>query len=106
MNKNDFKELYEQMLKEESVLVSTKGEEYTLQNEDQLYNFKVVAFLTGLTPEQVASVYMAKHFLSIMNYTREGKTISEEPIAERISDLRNYLALFRGITEDNKEDKC
>jgi len=57
-----------------------------------------------LDPLQVLGIFMKKHWSSIINYIKTGKTYSEEDIEGRIMDLIQYLELtYACIVE--KRDK-
>ncbi len=49
-----------------------KGHDYA-GDQDALSNFKEAARSTGLTPEQVWSVYASKHWAAVLTYCREGQ---------------------------------
>jgi hypothetical protein len=82
----------------------TKGEEYTVSDEDKFKNFKSIAERLGLTPEMIALVYTLKHMDSIRNYVIHGKESSNEPIRGRIQDARNYLALLGGMIQERADN--
>lgn len=76
-----------------------KGQDYTVGNQDRLYNFNKVAELTGLTSRQVWSVYACKHLFAILNYVKTNGKSESEPIQGRIVDAINYL-LFLSLIEE------
>jgi hypothetical protein len=85
---------------------SQKRVEYTESrgDEDVLANFKSTAKDLDLDALQVLGIFMKKHWSSIINYIKTGKTFSEEDIEGRIMDLIQYLELtYACITE--KRDK-
>lgn len=84
----------------EMEIMRDKGREYTVHNADKLHNFKSIAERTGLKTEEVLLVYLLKHMDSIRNYIQEGVEASDEPIAGRIRDARNYLLLLRAIIDE------
>ena len=79
----------------------TKGEEYAIENEDALNNFKQVAKMLGVTPLQVCLIYMYKHFCAIMSHAKRGNVLSE-PIEGRILDLRLYAAIYLALVQEEK----
>lgn len=81
----------------------TKGEEYAVENEDALNNFKQAAEMLGVTPLQVCLVYMYKHFCAIANHAKRGNVLSE-PIEGRILDLRLYTAIYLALVQE--EESC
>jgi hypothetical protein len=102
MENNKFIRMVEDQLNIENGIMEKKGQDYTIGNEDRLYNFKLVAELVGITPKQVLMVYWLKHVLSLLNHARGGK--ESEPIDGRIADVRNYALLYKGLVleEDNR----
>ena len=74
-----------------------KGNDYA--NEDRLSAFKQVAFITGLTEEQVISVFLATKIARLSNLF-SGKEPNNESIDDSILDLANYAALLQMIRVD------
>jgi len=104
MTNNSFYEMLKRMVAEEEATMVSKGKEYTIGSDDKLANFKNVAKDTGLQPMQVWAVYFLKHIASICNYVKDGREASNEPIEGRIMDARNYLALLRGLIEEQRNE--
>lgn len=105
MKVKDFIKWAKSVQEEENKIMLTKGEEYTVSDEDKFKNFKSIADRMDTTPEKVASIYLLKHMDSIRNYILHGKESSDEPIIGRIMDARNYLLLLGGIIAENMEQK-
>lgn len=99
MTTEEFNKLFQEMIEDEKSILDRKGKEYRCGEEDDVHaNFKRLAKLLNITPEQVWAVYFMKHVDAIINYIREGKkTHSEESISSRVYDARNYLALGLGL---------
>lgn len=102
MNSQDFNQLVDETVQATADLLVSKGSEYS--NEDRLSNFKIVGKQLGLTPLQVAMVYMTKHFIALSTYTeKEAKGLTQtlsEPIEGRIHDLINYCFLVKGLIQE------
>ncbi|KYC47853.1 MAG: hypothetical protein AMQ22_00215 [Candidatus Methanofastidiosum methylothiophilum] len=103
MDNKTFMKIIEKQIALENEIMGVKGRDYTIGNSDRHYNFKLVAELVGITPEQVLMVYWLKHVLSILNHARGGN--ESEPVETRIADLRNYMLLYRGLVEEKKATK-
>ena len=103
MLRSEVANMLKDLNEEEYNINVTKGEEYAIENEDALNNFKQVAEMLGTTPRMVCAIYMYKHFCSIMNHAKRGDVLSE-PIEGRILDLRLYAALYLALTRE--EEKC
>ena len=93
MKSNEFKELYNILLKEEMNLLNNKGIEYSDEN-NTFKNFEEMAIKLEIHPIHVLMVYYSKHNDSIFNYTKKFIVFSDEDITSRIMDARNYLALL------------
>ncbi len=93
------------MQDEENRLMTVKGEEYTVSDEDKFKNFKSIGERMDLQAEKVCLIYLLKHMDSIRNYVLTGSEVSEEPITGRIQDARNYLLLLGGIIEEERAKK-
>lgn len=101
MTHKKFNNLFQKMVNEEAVIMSTKGKDYTQNSEDKLANFKIAAKEIGIKPEQVIYTHMKKHWAALITYIKTGK-LKGEPIESKILDIRNYLALLRALIEENK----
>ena len=99
MTIDEFDKLFVKMCEEERELLMQKGIEYS-GKVDRLANFKRLANDLGLLPVQILWVYLTKHLDSIRSYLKNGKVMSNETIESRIADARNYLALLRGLIEE------
>jgi len=85
----------------DSILLD-RGPEYTERNPDRLNNFNSTAKKLGITPQQVAFVFLNKHFASIAQFCA-GQYKGDEPIQGRIADAINYLRLLNAINHDNQD---
>jgi len=108
MTYEDFDKLYAKMVEEEVGIGHSKGREYTMG--DRLDNFKRIGAEMGISPKQALWVYLKKHLDSIANYICNevkcdagSKPKLSEPIEGRILDARVYLALLRGLIEEDKQ---
>jgi hypothetical protein len=100
MNFEEFDKLYREMTAEEITIGKHKGVEYT-DGIDRLDNFKRLGRELGCSPKMILWVYLRKHIDSIATYIRaEGRGPLSEPIQGRIKDARIYLALLRGLIEE------
>ncbi len=105
MKVKDFFSWSKKMQDEENRLMTVKGEEYTVSDEDKFKNFKSIGERMDLQAEKVCLIYLLKHMDSIRNYVLTGSEVSEEPIIGRIQDARNYLLLLGGIIEEKRATK-
>ena len=102
---SEFETLLKVMESEEHAVVVGKGKEYTRGQEDRLASFKEIAAFSGVRPEQVCLIFMAKHWQSLANYVKTEQTHSSETVQSRIMDLRVYLALMRAIVEEKQQEE-
>tara|TARA_R110000744_G_scaffold110434_1_gene208313 strand:- start:5957 stop:6418 length:462 start_codon:yes stop_codon:yes gene_type:complete len=105
MKVKDFIKWAKSMQEEENRIMLTKGEEYTVGDEDKFKNFKSIAERVKTTPERVALIYLLKHMDSIRNYILNGTQPSDESITGRIQDARNYLLLLGGMIAEDTIDR-
>ena len=101
MDVKHFENLYQRMTEEEIKIGKGKGKEYT-QGNDRLDNFKRLGKELDLDPKKILWIYLKKHLDSICSFIKTNQVFSEEPIEGRIKDARVYLALLRGLIEDQK----
>lgn len=97
MKQSEFAVLVEQIRKETTELLVSKGREYA-GDEDRLANFKRGAALTGAEPLTVLFIYMSKHYDALATYVRDQQDgdvmpVLSEPITGRLADLINYAIL-------------
>jgi hypothetical protein len=96
-------QLIEDFRKRQDELLQTKGNDYTMANEDRCHNFKEVAAFVGITPMQAWAVYYLKHVFAICTQVKYGKVQSED-IYERFIDANNYSYLGLALLEDQKNE--
>jgi hypothetical protein len=99
--------------------LKSKGEEYTLGNEDRLKNFKRAADMLETIPEKALIGYMTKHIISILDLMdkleRDNKKIGLNftivPLTvgitrklrrEKLGDLIIYSILLDALLEERK----
>jgi hypothetical protein len=106
----EFDALCDSNLQEVLQMRNTKGKEYA-RSADRLANFKRIADEMGITPAQVAWVYLAKHLDGIKYRIQNGATESNETTHSRIIDALTYLLLIDGLLveeleEESKDPQC
>jgi hypothetical protein len=100
MDNSQFDRLVMEFRDQQDRLISSKGHDYTIANEDRLFNFKFVAELLGITPLQVCGVYWLKHILAIVTYINKGRLESDERIEGRLLDAANYGLLALALIKE------
>ena len=108
MNVPEFMDIVEEFRAHEEELLAAKRAAYA-GDADCLSNFKQIAGILGLVPEQVCSVYLLKHILGIAREVDAGgKAVwgdaASEGLNQRISDARNYLVLLAAIIRERDDD--
>ena len=106
MTRERFMEMLAGLEGKERAIVGTKGEEYTHGSEDRLSSFKETAAFAGITPLQVCMVFMMKHVQALASYAKREKTLSDETLEGRVTDVRLYAALFAALAEEQKIGEC
>jgi len=89
-------------------LLVKKANEYSLDNEDRLSNFKNGANISHWDPVQVLFGYQLKHITSYIDMINSDEKFSRELWLEKMGDIANYFILLLGILEDEgkfKENK-
>ena len=74
----DFIKWAESVQKEENRIMLTKGQEYTVSDEDKFKNFKSIAERIKIEPQKVTLIYLLKHMESIRNYVLSGVESSDD----------------------------
>lgn len=103
MKWSEQQEIFQKMVNVEKELLDKKGHEYAADH-DALANFKSKIEI-GVSPLQVAMIFMDKHYSSIKSYVKLGHELSDESIEGRIHDMRNYLALLYMLVQEHKASK-
>jgi hypothetical protein len=92
MNHADFNDVIESLDKMCDDVLRNRQEAYA--DEDRLSNFKQIAMLTGLTPEQVCIVLHAKHFVALAKAIGGGHVVN---LVQYITDIINYQRLLYAL---------
>jgi len=97
----DMEVLLSNLQVDEMAVWAGKNSDYASRgaNGDPFTNFDDIAADTGITPEQVLYIYMAKHLRAIRAYITHGTLESGESLWGRIIDARNYLAILAGMAK-------
>ena len=105
MKQEQFKDVFDQTIKEIEQLLIVKGGEYA-GSEDRLANFKRGAQRVGALPDQVLWIYLSKHLDSIETYIKDKVAGTSrprsEPITGRIDDAINYLILYKAMVIESE----
>lgn len=115
MNRERFNEIFEAFAAKEMPLMVQKGKDYS-SNSEALLNFKDAAEFLGMTTPEIAITYLMKHLSAIKNmlgappealaWTVNRNGVLVEGPLQKISDARNYLAIFAMCLEDEYGLKC
>lgn len=101
MTKEKFDNTVNETLEKCLNLLDCKATEYAA--EDRLHNFKIVAELQGVSPQQALAGMMCKHTVSVYDMCMSGKPYFDSTWDEKICDSINYLLLLRALVEEEKE---
>lgn len=99
MNATEFEQVATEILLQCKSTLLSKGADYTRGCEDKLINFKSTGESLGVTPLQVAGIFLRKQLDPIYKYIKGG-TLESEPIQSRIADSINYLILFYALIKE------
>jgi len=84
-----------------SRMLFIKNKEYSVNDMDRFYSFKLAAAMQGCSIKRALAGMMAKHTASIYSMCRGGDYDLDQWV-EKITDHINYLILLRGIIEEEK----
>lgn len=113
MTNQQFIKETEEFFKQCIETMNKKGAEYSGTN-DKFANFKRLAVKYSVPIEEIWGIYFSKHIDSIDTFIkkrRAGYSIKQieqnlsEPISGRIMDAINYLAIFKGIIDEAREQE-
>ena len=104
MNSKEFNKLRKELFEEAISLSDAKSVEYTISNEDRLYNFKYVASRVGTKPMQSLLGYVLKHMDAICNDAKTGKQFSDETFRSRCLDIICYMVLAIALHIDEQQE--
>ena len=101
MTKQKLAEWMQVTFKECEGLRNAGQKEYARREENAFANFERVAERIGISREKVLMVYAEKHLDGLHAYC-DGHKSQREDIRGRINDLIVYLAILRGMIEENE----
>ena len=113
MTNQQFIKETEEFFKQCIETMNKKGAEYSGTN-DKFANFKRLAVKYSVPIEEIWGIYFSKHIDSIDTFIkkrRAGYSIKQieqnlsEPISGRIMDAINYLAIFKGIIDEARDQE-
>ena len=102
MNSEEMKRLIKDMFEEDLLIRDAGQTEYARDKDNVFANFERVASFIGISREKVLLVYMIKHIDGLCAYA-DGHKSQREDVRGRLSDIRVYTSLFRGMIEDNEK---
>lgn len=103
MNKQDFDNNVEHLLKEAHNTLITKNGRYA--NEDKLHNFKRGAEISGMSPAQTCWGYVTKHLTALSDMINNENYIDEDDLLEKCQDSINYI-IFEYCLIKERNSKC
>ena len=95
--------LFESFCEEEERILFAKAADYA--NADVLSNFKKVAAIMDITPEQYCTQMMATKIVRLANLITSNKLPKNESITDSIHDLRNYTFLLGCLIKEKEEQQ-
>lgn len=101
MNRADMAELMRKMCEEENGAREAGQKEYAHDSNEAFANFQRLATDLRTNQKKVLWIYFRKHLDGILAYINGHKS-QREDVRGRIKDARVYLALLRGMIEDEE----
>lgn len=102
MNRDNMARLMVQMAEEEQVTRAAGQKEYSHDDSNAFQNFQRLASDLKMDQKAVLWVYFRKHLDGILAHINGHKS-QREDVRGRIKDARVYLALLRGMIEDEEQ---
>jgi hypothetical protein len=99
MTKQEQIEYFESFVEKQRAILLAKGDDYA--GEDRLSNFKLVAQIVGITPEQVVLVFVATKAVRL-GQLFQGKEPKNESKQDSVLDGGNYNALMAMILSEKE----
>ena len=99
MNKKEYDNLLNHIIKEVKTTRDDGHKEYARTDKDVLANFNRISELADLPKEKVLMVYLYKHIDGIASYVNGYKS-QREDVRGRIKDVIVYLTLLWAMIED------
>lgn len=103
MTNEKFSEVVTAQLQACKSLLTSKGEEYSLDT-DRLIAFRRAAALQGETVKQALAGMLAKHVVSVYDMCMTDGDFSEERWKEKITDTINYLLILSAVIWEEKHE--
>lgn len=104
MNRGKMAELMRKMFDEEMITREAGQKEYSHDEGNAFQNFQRLASDLKMDQKAVLWVYFRKHLDGILAYINGHKS-QREDVRGRIKDARVYLALLRGMIEDEQAEQ-
>ncbi|HNC37371.1 MAG TPA: hypothetical protein PLD32_12455 [Saprospiraceae bacterium] len=99
MNKVEQERILDTFTGKMKSIMSGKGDDYA-GDVDRLRNFKLVAEVVGITPEQVIMVFIATKAVRLGQLLSSGQTPKNESIDDSLLDNANYSALLKMVRDE------
>lgn len=100
MTNQNFEQILDAQLNYCKGLLTSKGKEYDLTEDDRFHSFKTAAAVQNCTPKQALCGMMCKHTISIYDMASSPESFELAKWVEKITDHINYLLLLRGMIEE------
>jgi hypothetical protein len=99
MTRDDMAEVMRTMYEEEHLAREAGQQEYAHDTDNAFGNFQRLATDLKMDQKKVLWIYLRKHLDGILAHINGHKS-QREDVRGRIKDARVYLALLRGMIED------
>ena len=104
VNTEEFHELLRQNTEEDLEVLKKKNRDYSGEG-DPFQNFRQVEEEGLVSVEEGIAVRMSDKFQRTVNLIEKGeREVKDEPLADTLSDLRNYANILQVYIEHEKDD--
>lgn len=97
----EFRERAAELIDTAEGVRASKNPEYAVDADADYHNFfRMIARGSGLTPEAVCYVLMAKHVMAIASWATGGGAKNSEDMRGRFADLHNYTLFLYSLYKE------
>lgn len=101
MTYQDQQDVFQEYSERMGNMILSKTQDYS-KDSDALLNFKLVAQIVGITPEQVVLVFAAMKVVRLGNLIGDKKSPNHESIGDNTIDLANYSVLLDMVRSESE----
>jgi hypothetical protein len=98
MNNDKFEEVVNKQLKICKNILLERAGVYSTE-KDRLSNFKQIAGMRKITPEEACISLVSKHIVALSDFSKNPSKVPYSQFEEKITDTINYMLLLKAIVD-------